>query len=423
MFCFRYHLRIVAIIGLFLGISLPVYSGPRANQIEKQVLKQILSSDFLTQVSDQKCYDKTGYHVVLIDNFDQQISLAPGVTLSHGEMVRKMLISGREDIHVTLLNTALSKGLAQVIQRVINGDCFDLVLSSTPGSNYTYGQISSLLENRVQINENNILAFKEQIGQLIRQIAIQGFPSVPWLEQLDINPAKLKNDAIKYLFIETLGRFSIPVILPYGNKDTLHRGATRNINLLSLSKNVKAYSGLDRNGKKISGFPYSPLSTGDAVAVYPIMECPSQDDPYAVLIDINDDGFFDFIYPQNQQIPYLIKKGKTLFTPHLFKKEVFTDLLSSLSIHSKNSELANEMVLTRAQFNRLKEYDRFLSSINMDKTYIWLNSKEHGRFFQFNAICRIIGEITGTSVIPPHKAKELLPKREKVILETPLMNY
>jgi hypothetical protein len=98
-------------------------------------------------------------------------------------------------------------------------------------------------------------------------------PSAEWLEKIDVNLAKLRNDALKFLYIEALGRFNVPVILPYGNPDTLYKGQIKTVNLLSLASNACVYSALDQEGDRVEGFPYSPLSSGDERAVYNIVEC------------------------------------------------------------------------------------------------------------------------------------------------------
>lgn len=64
----------------------------------------------------------------------------------------------------------------------------------------------------------------------------------------------------------------LPVFLPYGNVDSYHMGEPRVVNLLSLSANARVFSGVDKNGKRLPGFPDSPLSSGDALASYSIAE-------------------------------------------------------------------------------------------------------------------------------------------------------
>ena len=264
-------------------------------QIEKKILRLIDSNAVETAISGHDCRQADGYHVYLIDNFDQTIQILPGLQTSHGNLICKMLASGRKDIRVTPLNTGLSQGLARVIQALVNGACIDLVLSATPGSNYTYSQISSLFETPVHLDQTNILENRDRLKQLIVDIAVHGFPSVRWLERADINSSKLRNDAIKLLFIETLGRFNVPVVLPYGNIDTRYRGDIRHVNLMSLSENARVFSALDRNNKRIRGYPYSPLSAGEVKAEYRVTECPVPGRPFQTRVDVNEDGWFDYV--------------------------------------------------------------------------------------------------------------------------------
>ena len=197
---------------------------------EKEVIRYIASEAFNTSWTDRRCHNRSTYRVYLIDNFEQRVDLVPEVLTSHGEMLLRLLQADREDIEVRVLNTSLSRGLAQVIHDLREGACVDAVVSSTPGSNYTYDQISSLLGYRVNIAAENILYHRSALGTLLRNIAHRGFPSVEWLQTIDVNAAKLRNDARKFVFIEALGRFSVPVVLPNGNRDVRHRGRIKAVN-------------------------------------------------------------------------------------------------------------------------------------------------------------------------------------------------
>ena len=289
-------------VNIFLMLFLVFYlyfgdavAAVRGIQIEKQILEYILSDGFATLQKDERCHDEKKHTVYLIDTYDQDIEIVPEIKISHGKMVEKLLFSGRSDINIIPINTALSKGLAQVINDLKNGACADAVISSPPGSNYTYDQIGSLLFRREKLGRTNILSVRTKLGKLIRQIAIFEFPSVNWLDQIGLNSIKLRNDALIYVFIEALSKFNVPVIPPYGNIDTTHRGQIKNINLLSLSKNAKVYSALDENGRWIKGFPYSPLSSGGKRSVYEITECPHPEAPLKTIIDINSDGYHDYM--------------------------------------------------------------------------------------------------------------------------------
>lgn len=382
----------------------------RKSNIEKNILKFIVSDDFKGLAGDKRCGDQKEYHVYLIDSFGQRIEIIPEIHTTHGEMVEKLLRSGRDDIRVTIYNTSLSRGLAQVIDDIRDGGCADAVISSTPGSNYTYEQISGLLFHREKIDRHNILAYRDELKQLVRQIAVSGFPSVKWLEQVDLNSVKLKNDAIKYMFIEALGQLNIPVILPYGNADTMHRGRIRNVNLLSLADNAMTYSALDKNGNRIPGFPYSPLSSGDETAEYDVIECPDKSDPFKTVIDINNDGYPDYSFARTGVISYRNEQGYLFFAPAVLTEARFEKWLNRLKTQQPPS-INQEKVLTQHQFNRLKQTFHQYKDHTVQKQYVWLNKVGPGTIFEFNAACRTRGRILGTSVIPPIKVKQLLPRK------------
>jgi hypothetical protein len=80
-------------------------------------------------------------------------------------------MTGRDDIELIIMNTALSKGLKQVIGDLIEGECVDAVVSSVPGSNYAYGQISTLLPGRPNIDSENILCYRDDLRNLLGDIA------------------------------------------------------------------------------------------------------------------------------------------------------------------------------------------------------------------------------------------------------------
>lgn len=384
----------------------------RGVQIEKKILEFILSDEFFTLQRDRRCHDEKKYSVYLIDNFGQEIDIIPEINTSHGEMVQKLLLSGRDDINVIVLNTALSKGLAQVINALKNGACVDAVISSTPGSNYTYDQISSLFFNQEQLDRDNILEYKVKLEKLIRQIAISGFPSVAWLDQIDLNSIKLRNDALKYIFIEALGKVKVPVILPYGNIDTTHKDEIKNINLLSLANNAKVYSALDQNGMRIKGFPYSPLSSGDERSVYEIIECPHPEDPFKAVIDINSDGHPDYTIVRKHKIAYHDKHGNLLYAPPVLSTKEFKELSAKID-NNRYYRIEKEVVLTATQLSILKKNYPGRFQFSSTKPYIWLNSRRYGPFYNFEAQCWKRGKIMGTSVIPPNKVKEFLPPKDR----------
>lgn len=110
---------------LFRGPSLADWNGM---QIEKKMLKYIASDSFGTFQADQRCRGQGRYRVYLIDDFEQDVDIVPEIRTSHGEMLSRLLQSGRNDIAVTTFNTALSKGLAQIIDQLRNGACIDAII-------------------------------------------------------------------------------------------------------------------------------------------------------------------------------------------------------------------------------------------------------------------------------------------------------
>ena len=394
--------------GFFPG-AFPVCA--RQVQIEKKMAQYIASEDFADLHEDRRCHFEAKYRICLIDNFEQKFPLVPVVETSHGEMLLKLLLSGRDDIEVEVYNTSLSKGLAKALEYLACGGCLDAVISSVPGSNYTYDQIGSLFDDRGPVTAENISEHRDDLKRLLRDIALHGFPSVQWLERADVNTVKLKNDARKFAFIEALGRFDVPVVLPYGNPDSRYKGKAKVVNLLSLSSNAKTFSALDREGKRMPGFPYSPLSSGEEKGVYDIVECPHPEDPRSACLDINEDGHCDYEFVRTGKVPYRDEDGELCFAPPIISEEKFEELVSRTPVEEKGM-IETQAVLTSRQYLLWKNAFGPSDAPVPTKSYVWLDSPSRGRFFEFDAVCRKRGRIEGASVIPPNKIKELLPPKE-----------
>ncbi len=380
------------------------------HQIEKTARQYTASDEFRSFRGDGRCHDDRSYRVYLIDNFNQGFYLVPEVLTSHGEMLVRLLRTGRDDIDVSILNTSLSKGLALVIHDLMEGECVDAVVSSIPGSNYTYEQINSLFFEGIPITPENILSHRSALRELLRTIAFHGFPSVEWLIKIEVNSVKLGNDARKFTFIEALGRFNVPVILPYGNSDTRHNGQIRSVNLLSLASNAKVYSALDQRGKRVEGFPYSPLSSGDEPAVYDIVECPHPDDPFKTVLDINEDGHREYTSFRSGKIAYRNGHGMLDFAPPVLRQDQFVEWMARVNMDPER-RFDKDIVLTAAHYRELIRVHPMVFDRDTTKSFVWLNSPDHGRVFDFDPACWERGKISGTSVIPPHKLKELLPPK------------
>jgi hypothetical protein len=393
---------------LFPAAWLP--ATPVDAHIEKRVLDAIGAPDFGAFPSDRRCRAEDGYRVALIDNFAQRVSLVPEVMTSHGEVLERLLRSGRSDIDVAVRNTSLGKGLAQVVGELLDGGCVDAVVSSTPGSNYTYGQLSSLLPDGEEVTPENVLDRRVALRGLLRRIAFDGFPSVEWLEGVDVNAPKLRNDARKFALIEALGRFGVPVFLPYGNRDADYRGMARSVNLLSLASNARVFSALDPEGRRIPGFPYSPLSSGEASGVNRIVECPHSADPFKAVLDIDEDGFPDYTFFRTGKIAYRTRAGTLSFAPPVMPQSAFAAWLDRIG-GDPGCRVEGEVVLTADQLRAVKAACPSERYPDPSGAYVWLHSAEHGRFFDFEACCWERGTLRGSSLIPPAKAKEWLPAK------------
>ena len=404
----RKKIKIGIILIILLEVFLLSVAHARFSQSEKRTLRLISSEEFARIQPENLCQSTDKYIVYLIDNFVQSFDLVPEVHASHGDILLKMLLSGRSNIEVEVLNTTLSLGLTKVIDDLVAGRCIDAVVSSTPGSNYTYIQINSLFSYKEDILPENIISHQSKLKQLLKRIALKGYPSVNWLRQVDVNPIKFRNDAMAVAFIDALERFNVPVFLPYGNSDSHHRGEKRSINILSISSNARVYSALDQFGNRVPDFPYSPLSSGDERAIYSLRECPDPSNPLLARLDINDDGYFDYSYRKIGDIAYVNNKGRTLFAPPLITDEKYAVLKEKL-INAESCNIDNEVVLTSRQFYELRAICGFKANVKIGRKYVWVNSKQYKLPFFFNAQCWNRGSITGTSLIPPNKVKEYLP--------------
>jgi hypothetical protein len=401
---------LIALLIIFLFLGRFSTAAAKVFHFEKKIRQIIASEDFNSFQEDRRCPADRKYRVYMIDNFEQDVDLVPEVLTSHGEMLEKILRTGRDDIELIIMNTALSKGLKQVIRDLIEGECADAVMSSVPGSNYTYGQISTLIPGRPTIDSGNILYYRSALRHLLTDIAFGGFPSVEWLEKIDVNSAKLRNDARKFVYIEALGRFNVPVILPYGNSDATYKGQIKTVNLLSLASNARVYSALDQEGNRVEGFPYSPLSSGDERAVYNIVECPHPDDPFKAVLDINNDGYPDYTYFRSNPIAYYDDHGELAFAPLVLKQAQFVQWRAQIE-NRPEGRFNDEVVLTAAQYSEIKWLYPSAMDTQTTEDYVWLNSPEHGQVYAFDPACWKRGTLIGTSVIPPNKLREMLPPK------------
>jgi hypothetical protein len=414
------HTYILFLFFLVVRLFIPSIQVSAA-QIEKEILKQITSKSFSGNPKDQRCHYQDKYLVYLIDNFEQPVELIPEITTTHGEVVQKILVSGRSDIIVKTLNTSLSKGLALVLEDLIQGECADAVISSIPGSNYSYSQINSFFPNEKTVREDNILNFQEELKRLLKRIAYKGFPSVTWLEQVDVNSSKLRNDAKMVAFADALGMYNIPFLIPYGNKDASYKNEVRSVNILSLVPNVRAYCASDKFGYKLSEYPHSPLSIGYGRAIYHVREIPDDQDPSLAHLDINEDGFIDYTFERKGGIAFRNAEGLLAFSPPLLSEIEFSRLKER--IRNNNGHMPNDsIVLTADQYRELIKLGLEGYNLKLEKQYLWINSSYMEMPYQFTADSWIRGLLTGTSLIPPDKIKEILIPRSRILAFFPAPN-
>ena len=124
--------------------------------------------------------------------------------------------------------------------------------------------------------------------------------------------------------------FNVPVILPYGNLDSTYKGKIKYVNLLSLASNAQVFSALNQKGKRITGFPYSPLSSGDEQAIYNFVECPHPEDPFKAHLDINNDGYYEYTLVRTGKIAYHDDYGEVAFAPPVLSQKEFAALLAQI---------------------------------------------------------------------------------------------
>lgn len=386
-------------------------SAVRNIPLERRMLEKASNWDLSLVQEDRRCNYSERYKVYLIDNFRESIDLIHEIETSHGDVMMRMIRSGRNDIDVEVINSGLTRGLALVLQYLEEGGCADAIISSVPGSNYHYRQLDVFLDKPQPVKASNILRFRSQLRQRFLDIAFNGFPSFEWLFQLEANPSKVQNDARKIALIEAIGTFSIPVILPYGNVDTDFTGELREVNVLSLANNAKIFSALDKDGRPLEDYPTSPLQTGGARALYHLEECPNFQSPYHAVLDINEDRDFDYVFKRDDFLAYLDGSGKIRYAPALTYPDSFQLLLENI-VESQDCSIFKGKVLTTEQYIQLIQLCSTKESGWQNYTYHWIRSTVKPDVLSFNPTCRSRGTLYGTSLIPPNIVKKYLPEKE-----------
>ena len=208
-------------------------------------------------------------------------------------------------------------------------------------------------------------------------------------------------------FADALGRFGIPILIPYGNKDATYRNEIRKVNILSLASNVRAYSASDEFGYKLTEYPYSPLSIGYGRAIYHVREIPHNQNPFLAHLDVNEDGFIDYTFERKGGIAFRDAKGLLAFSPPLLSENEFSCLKDRI-INNDTHELNDSIVLTTDQYRELMKLGFEPNDLALRKDYLWFNSPHMAMPFQFSAASWVRALITGTSLIPPDKIKDVL---------------
>lgn len=396
----------IIVVVFLCSVSQSLAVGVGKDSIEKRMLAEIKTWDGQRTFPDKRCHQRDLYSVYLIDNFEQNVPVIPELKTSHGELLRRIIISGRDDITIRVINTSLSKGLALVLAYLQSGECADAVVSSIPGSNYSYGQLNTILQTPDPISPRNVLRFRKPLLNQIKSFALEGYPSVSWFDQLDANAAKLMNDSIKLNFIEAIAKYSVPVILPYGNVDSLYEGESRNVNLLSLSLGAKVYSGADQNRQPLPDYPHSILSSGRSKAVFNIRECPHPTNSFYALLDINEDEIFDYTFKRDNVIAFY-QNGQMQYAPPVIDDERFEQYFAAIN-DSSDCKFDSAVVFTDRQYEKLATVCTSLPPKDKGK-YHWFRDADEASLVNFDAVCRNRGKLFGTSFIPPNLVKQILP--------------
>jgi hypothetical protein len=152
------------------------------------------------------------------------------------------------------------------------------------------------------------------------------------------------------------------------------------------------------------------LRFGDARSEYTIVECPHPDDPFKAVLDINEDNRRDYTFYRIGRIPYRNERGRLAFAPPVTRQDAFRKWLSQVA-RDPQALFARDIVLTAQQYRQLGSLFAEFFTEEPTQSYVWLNAPHRGAVFNFDPVCRVRGTVIGTSVIPPHKVKDLLPPK------------
>jgi len=104
-----------------------------------------------------------------------------------------------------------------------------------------------------------------------------------------------------------------------------------------------------------------------------------------------------------------------LHSPSFLSEDSFAELLEQMR-SGWMMLIDEEMVLTRSQYIEL--WEQCVECSNLEppeerKEVVWLNSSRYDGPYWFSPQCENRGTISGTSLIPPVKAREILLKKKQ----------
>ena len=106
----------------------------------------------------------------------------------------------------------------------------------------------------------------------------------------------------------------------------------------------------------------------------------------------------------------LTSHGEIDFAPPVTPQHVFAEW-HQRPARSTACRIDTQTVLTAGQYQALQHLCPAELTREVTQTYVWLNAPGKAPVFEFTPACRNRGVNSGTSVIPPHKLKELLPPK------------
>jgi hypothetical protein len=157
---------------------------------------------------------------------------------------------------------------------------------------------------------------------------------------------------------------------------------------------------------------------GHGRAIYRVREIPDTQDPFLAHLDINEDDFIDYTFERRGGVAFRNADGLLAFSPPLLSENAFSRLKDRIRNNSTH-RLDDSIVLTADQYRELMKSGFKPDHLTLKKDYIWFNSPYMEMPFQFNAAPWVRALITGTSLIPPDKIKQILYPRTLILAFMP----